>query len=99
PRSAYWWESGDGRTSAAQNPQHTYTNNGIYAVALFVSDGISTATSITGIYVAPPSLSVSLLKAAQVAVNWPAWASNYSLYSTTNLAPPAVWSPVTNART
>ena len=99
PTYAYWWSFGDGTTSTAQNPQHTYTNNGTCTVALFVSDGISTATSTTGIYVAPPSLSVSLSAANQVAVNWPAWASNYSLYSTTNLAPPAFWSPVTNART
>ena len=32
----------------------------------------------------------------QVTLSWPAWASALQLYSTTNLGPQAVWSPVTN---
>lgn len=30
------WEFGDGNTSNAQNPSHTYTNAGLYTVTLFV---------------------------------------------------------------
>jgi len=30
-------------------------------------------------------------------MNWPGWASDWGLYAATNLAPPVVWSPVTNA--
>lgn len=34
--------------------------------------------------------------AGACALSWPDWASAYSLYTTTNLATPAVWSAVTN---
>jgi hypothetical protein len=29
-------------------------------------------------------------------MNWPAWASDWLLYGATNLAPPVVWTTVTN---
>jgi len=32
-----------------------------------------------------------------LALNWPGWASDWGLSATTNLAPPVVWTPVTNA--
>jgi len=35
----------------------------------------------------PPSLVLS----------WPDWASDYSLYNTTNLTPPSMWLPITNS--
>ena len=34
--------------------------------------------------------------APSLVLTWPDWASAYSLHSTTNLTPPAIWSPVTN---
>jgi PKD repeat protein len=34
----YEWEFGDGETSTAANPTHTYDNSGIYTVTLRVSD-------------------------------------------------------------
>jgi hypothetical protein len=30
-------------------------------------------------------------------ISWPAWGTNWGLWSATNLAPPITWSPVTNA--
>ncbi|RMG21574.1 MAG: PKD domain-containing protein, partial [Bacteroidetes bacterium] len=36
--TAWFWEFGDGNTSAAQHPLHTYTQNGIYTVSLTVTD-------------------------------------------------------------
>ena len=42
-----------------------------------------------------PKLSVSS-SGSDVAVQWPAYATNFVLESTTNLLPPTVWSPVTN---
>jgi PKD repeat protein len=35
---AYFWDFGDGHTSTAQNPAHTYTEDGIYMVILEVRD-------------------------------------------------------------
>jgi autotransporter-associated beta strand protein len=37
--------------------------------------------------------------ASTLMLSWPDWASAYSLYTTTSLAPPAVWLPVTNTPT
>src|SRR5204863_3398050 len=45
PTYSYWWSFGDGATSLAQNPQHTYAGNGAYTAMLVVSDGLSTATN------------------------------------------------------
>ena len=36
----YYWEFGDGYTSTEENPIHTYSIEGTYAVTLTVSDGI-----------------------------------------------------------
>ena len=35
---SYFWEFGDGNTSTAANPVHTYTANGIYDVRLTITD-------------------------------------------------------------
>ena len=79
--------------------QHTYTSNRVYFVTLVVWDGLSTATNFITIYVSPPSLAISSLSSGYLTLSWPSWAANYHLYSTTNLMPPALWLPVTNAIT
>lgn len=60
----YFWDFGDGNTSTAQSPNHTYLNPGNYTVTLIVSDsgacnGADTATSQIIIGAQPP-ISVSL---------------------------------------
>jgi len=47
---------------------------------------------------ARPALSVSQTSTEAV-ISWPANAGYFELYETTNLAPPAVWIPVTNDTT
>ena len=54
PAYSYFWSFGDGATSALQDPQHTYTNNGIFLVTLAVSYGIYTGTNTTLITVGAP---------------------------------------------
>ncbi|MEL6676903.1 MAG: PKD domain-containing protein, partial [Bacteroidota bacterium] len=44
--TTYFWDFGDGNTSTAASPQHTYTDPGIYTVQLIVSDGICADTLI-----------------------------------------------------
>jgi PKD repeat protein len=98
PPYSYSWSFGDGTLSSAQNPQHTFASNGLYAVTLVVSDGLSSVTNNVLVSVGPPSLVLSQ-GAGTIQLSWPAWTTNYSyhLYSTTNLVAPAVWAPVTNS--
>lgn len=37
--AAYTWDFGDGTTSSAVNPSHTYTANGVYTVSLYTDGG------------------------------------------------------------
>jgi PKD repeat protein len=46
--SAYMWTFGDGGTSPAQNPRHTYRTPGIYSVSLEARDACSGAVSRAG---------------------------------------------------
>jgi fibronectin-binding autotransporter adhesin len=49
------------------------------------------------ILAAPQPALETQLTAPTLALSWPDWASAYSLHSTTNLSPPAIWLPVTNS--
>jgi PKD repeat protein len=40
------WDFGDGNISTLQNPQHAYSNPGLYTVSLTASNGISTVTTV-----------------------------------------------------
>jgi PKD repeat protein len=64
--TTYHWSFGDGDTSNAASPTHTYTANGLYTVQLIVSnscgsDTISNTVSITGINVTTVTLGNSEL--------------------------------------
>ncbi|MCK9613534.1 MAG: PKD domain-containing protein [Bacteroidales bacterium] len=54
---SWQWNFGDGGTSSAQNPSHTYTQDGIYTVTLSITDnhGCSNSLSkINYIIISPP---------------------------------------------
>jgi len=51
----YLWSFGDGSTSTAQNPQHTYATSGIYGACLTVSNGTCTSYSCDTLYVGSTS--------------------------------------------
>ncbi|BDS06589.1 hypothetical protein NT6N_16290 [Oceaniferula spumae] len=38
--TSWHWDFGDGNSSTAQNPNHSYTNSGIYAATLTVTDSV-----------------------------------------------------------
>lgn len=96
PVYSYWWSFGDGTTSTLQNPQHTYGSNGSYTAAVVASDGVSSVTNTFLVTVASPPLSIYSIGSARFGLNWPGWASNVNVYTTTNLSSPAAWSLVTN---
>lgn len=49
--SSYSWNFGDGDTSTAQNPMHTYAANGVYTVTLVVSNACGTDTAETTVMI------------------------------------------------
>lgn len=49
--NSWQWDFGDGGTSNAQNPSHTYNANGTYTVSLTVSDGSSNDTRTRNAYI------------------------------------------------
>jgi len=89
---SYSWSFGDGTSSASQNPQHTYMAGGTYTVVMVVSDGISSATNAVTVHLLTPFLTIGSPGPGQVTASWPAWASEYKLYTTTDLVSPIVWS-------
>lgn len=57
----YSWKFGDGGSSKAANPSHTYAANGTYAATLTVSNGSQTGTATTTVVVgsSPPTASIT----------------------------------------
>ena len=57
---SYSWDFGDGTTSTAANPAHTYTQAGRYTVRLTVSDGVNTdiAAPLTITVGSPPTATI-----------------------------------------
>ena len=47
--NAYTWSFGDGGTSPAQNPRHTYRTPGIYTVSLEARDTCTGTVSLAGV--------------------------------------------------
>src|ERR1035437_3594153 len=73
---------------------HAYTNAGNYPVYLTLQSAFGASTTVVCIASVPPGLSLMRTGTNNV-VRWPAWATDYQLQSTTNVAAPN-WPVVTN---
>jgi cyclophilin family peptidyl-prolyl cis-trans isomerase len=73
---------------------HTYTNAGNYPVYLTLQSVPGASTTAVCTASVPPGLSLTRTGTNNV-VRWPAWATDYQLQSTTNVAAPN-WPAVTN---
>ncbi|MEI6217426.1 MAG: peptidylprolyl isomerase [bacterium] len=71
---------------------HTYTNAGSYPVDITVQSYLGATANLISTATVPPSVSVMRTGTSNIVV-WPAWAVDYRLQSTTNLAS-ANWQPV-----
>jgi hypothetical protein len=83
----------------ATNYLDTNAVNGLtnyYTVAAVSACGSSTGSAAVGVFLPLPTLGVRL-GGGSLTVTWPGWATDWQLRSATNLTPPVVWSPVTNA--
>jgi PKD repeat protein len=56
--TSWAWDFGDGATSTAQNPQHTYTDTGTYSVTLTASNALGSSVATTTISVSVPTITV-----------------------------------------
>jgi hypothetical protein len=81
------------------NYSDTVSSNGFYyyVVAAVNANGSSPNSPVAtvGVVVTAPPLSLAASN-TNLQLSWPAYAGSFGLFSTTNLALPTVWSPVTN---
>jgi len=76
-------------TNAANGVTNSYKITGADAC------GAGAFSTITNVLLPLPPLGMDF-NASSLALSWPGWASDWKLYSTTNLTPPMVWTLVTN---
>jgi galactan endo-1,6-beta-galactosidase len=89
----------------ASQTQTNFTDNAVvgdmtYSYEISAVNGAGSSTPSAPVYATPhllPGLAAQIQAATcQLVLSWPDWASDYSLYETTNLTSPTQWSPVTN---
>ena len=68
----------------------------LYKVAANDACGAGVNSAALAVNLPLPALGLSA-SANTLTLNWPTWANDWSLYAATNLTPPVIWSPVTNA--
>src|SRR5262249_30014286 len=68
-----------------------------YEVTAVNGCNTSLASAPVGIFLSNPVLSVASTGGGSLSITWPAWASDWKLFNTSNLASPTVWSLVTNS--
>jgi hypothetical protein len=73
---------------------HTYTNSGVYPIAITVQSGLGVTAVVSSVVTVAPSLSLTQTGPNMVAA-WPAWAWQFGLQSSSNLTG-TVWAGVTN---
>jgi cyclophilin family peptidyl-prolyl cis-trans isomerase len=73
---------------------HTYTNSGIYPIAITIRSGLGVSDVVSNEVTVVPSLSLTHLGTNMVTA-WPAWAYQFGLQSSSNLTG-AAWANATN---
>jgi hypothetical protein len=79
------------RDASAVSGQTNY-----YEIASMDGCGASANSAPMSVLLPLPIMELSV-NANALIINWPGWASNWMLYSATNLTPPVAWTSVTNA--
>ncbi len=67
-----------------------------YRVTAQNNCGAGANSTTVAVFLPLPALAMSANGGA-LTLNWPAWATDWSLYSATNLTPPVLWSPVASS--
>jgi hypothetical protein len=100
-QSGVWSQIGSGQAGST-----TYTDTSVsggttysYRVRSWNGAGSSPYSNIQSVTTPPRPVFSASLSATNILLAWPNWASNFTLYSTTNLAPPIAWIPVSTSPT
>jgi PKD repeat protein len=77
------WSFGDGQTSTAQNPVHSYGASGTYTVSLYAANSANSSTALKSISVAslPPYRSLISAAAQQNGIGGTSWRTELSLFN------------------
>jgi hypothetical protein len=67
-----------------------------YKVTAMDDCGAGSFSTLASINLPLPVLGLSM-SPSSFALSWPAWANDWGLFAASNLTPPVVWIPVTNA--
>jgi len=65
-----------------------------YRMRSWNAQGFSPYSNAQIVTTPPRPLLATALSASTLMVTWPTWASNFTLYTTSDLLPPVVWAPV-----
>jgi len=68
----------------------------LYQVKGVDACGAGAGSGVVSAFLPLPEIVLSVTEDNALSLSWPDWASDWALYSTTNLTPPVVWEPVTN---
>lgn len=86
--ASYAWTFGDGASSTAEDPSHTYAAGGTYAVTLTVTDNAgATGSASQNVTVSSPGTGVSVALAGSSASNGSKWTANVTITVTDNGSP------------
>ena len=101
--ASWWrWTFGDGTTSSAQNPDHTYTEPGSYTVSLTVTNtnGSDTVTRTSVVTVAAPPVSdAAIVAGASTSTAQPSASTIVTLAKPARPPRATSWSPVSRSTT
>ncbi len=68
-----------------------------YVLAAVNGCATSASSGVLAVYLPKPAVTLANTGTGTLMLGWPAWAGDWSLYITTNLNPPIIWSRATNA--
>lgn len=80
--TSWAWDFGDGATSNAQNPSHTYATPGNFAVSLTVTNGTGTNTRVRADFVTVSAAPLTITPAADTYVRSDQVTSNFGTQTT-----------------
>lgn len=84
-------------TTSYTDSAATVGQTNYYQVTATSSCNASPASITAAVFLPKPAVNIANVGANSLTISWPSWASDWNLYSTLDLTPPAIWTLVTNS--